>query len=660
MKKIKYIIIFCIFFIGMLIIGESHIFKLNNFYTEFDNTTLYLQPDTTDNEMKKDILKSAKENKVEVFTIKNTPRSTFQTEIHVYGTTKAIDYINNNLNITDRTYNSLFMGSVIFHFHSLNDIPDMSNTHEYYVIGSNKQVHEFKMDLINKYAGNHPNEGYASKELRNTAIAIWILIILITFMLTYYDSILQKKENMIRISFGERISKIIIQNILFDTSAIIICFLLVMYILSNVTFVFFMFNISIIGLVILIILNGLIYLNLYFYDLKETFSNVKGSRKLLSLNYTLKFIAAIIVPLIIASNIALIFDSYSLYRQKDFFEKHADYYYTKLEYKPLMTEDGEIVDTLGSSADIQVEFYQKFFYEFDATLIADISNIIDYDSIIANKNAFDYLSNHIDELQGIKLIKDFYFLIPNNMKQNNRIISEVHEAVMHYYGRDFKYEYEIIYYDKNQELISIDENSKYGSKLVENPIIVYDNMTPAEFQKIQSNNIVNIAKTNFLHDIMYNLSEDKFNRFVEENDLTGQIVTKTNVLEKYAYNWAIAKRILYMNFVFSILILSLEVIIISSIIRLEYDVNAVELSIKKVFGHSKWGRYRKITIVTIATSLMSIIAVLLIGVLMGIGHLLYIVLGGFMILFLELLLIMYNIKKIEKAKIVRVLKGGNL
>jgi putative ABC transport system permease protein len=51
LKAIKYIISFCIIFVGMLIIGESHIFYLDNFYTRFDYTTMYLQSGTTDEEM---------------------------------------------------------------------------------------------------------------------------------------------------------------------------------------------------------------------------------------------------------------------------------------------------------------------------------------------------------------------------------------------------------------------------------------------------------------------------------------------------------------------------------------------------------------------------------------------------------------------------------
>ena len=67
MKRIKYIISIIIIVVGLIIIGESYIFHLRDFYTQFSNTTLYLQPNTENEEMKNDILDSAEKNGVEVF-----------------------------------------------------------------------------------------------------------------------------------------------------------------------------------------------------------------------------------------------------------------------------------------------------------------------------------------------------------------------------------------------------------------------------------------------------------------------------------------------------------------------------------------------------------------------------------------------------------------
>ncbi|MEA4826955.1 MAG: hypothetical protein VB130_10010 [Clostridium sp.] len=89
MKWIKYIISFCIIFIGFLIIGESHIFYLDNFYTPYANTTLYLQSGTTSEEMVNDIMNSAERNEVQVFTFIKSHPSFYLSKYDIYGTSSA-------------------------------------------------------------------------------------------------------------------------------------------------------------------------------------------------------------------------------------------------------------------------------------------------------------------------------------------------------------------------------------------------------------------------------------------------------------------------------------------------------------------------------------------------------------------------------------------
>ncbi|UZD44895.1 DUF1430 domain-containing protein [Peribacillus frigoritolerans] len=655
MKAIKYIISFCIIFVGMLIIGESQIFRLDNFYTEFDNTTLYLQPDTTDKEMVNDIFNSAGRNKVEVFTFKRSPRSTFLTEYNIYGTSGTEKYINENLNIFERKYTSLFLGNINFTFNDLENITGIKNVHDFYIIGSKEQVHQFKMDLIDKYAGNHPKEGYISNELRNTIVSIWLLITSIILLLSFYDVILQKKENLIKVSMGERISKIIWKNILLDSFVFVLLFTIVLYILSKYTDVFFRFDISLALFSILLFLNALLYLNLYFYNLKEVFSNVKGSKKLLSLNYSLKFVTAIITIFIISSNVALIFESYSLYKQKTFFEDHADYFYTRLEYHQMLNSDSSTDVGSNKSTIVQGKFYRGFFEKYDATLLASTDGLLNGKGIIANKNAFDYLSSEIKELKDLPLNKKIYVFLPEKLLDTTTL-DYIDLTLRFYFGDNVTDDdYDVIYYNDNVDIISIDENYTYGSKLIENPIIVYNNGTANTLQMDDDSQVT------YATEIMYKISSnDEFNRFVEEHDLTDHIVTKTNVLENYENKWTIAKRVLYINFIFSILILFLEFIIISSIIKLEYEVNAIELSIKKIMGHSILGKNRKIILMTVITTILSILSAVIVALIIKLDDIYYLATGGIIILLLELTVILFFIRKIENAKIQKILKGGNI
>jgi putative ABC transport system permease protein len=229
--------------------------------------------------------------------------------------------------------------------------------------------------------------------------------------------------------------------------------------------------------------------------------------------------------------------------------------------------------------------------------------------------------------------------------------------VRFYEGDKFNYNYDVIYYEDNIELIKVDVNHPYGSEFVENPIIIYNNMSA---EQLLSQAGEDSQKITYVNEIMYKISDNEFNRFIKEHDLNGQIVAKTNVLENYNNKWTNAKRILFINLIFSILVLFLELIIISSIIKMEYEVNAVELSIKKVMGYSMFQKNRKIILLTIITTITSILAAIIVALVMDLTVVINLIAGGFVILAVELSVISVHIRKVENSKIQKILKGGNL
>ena len=77
------------------------------------------------------------------------------------------------------------------------------------------------------------------------------------------------------------------------------------------------------------------------------------------------------------------------------------------------------------SSSVQSTFYREFFEEFDATTVKNVSNFLNIEAISANKNAFDYLSNKIDEFSNVDLNKDFYFILPEKMKDDVEIIDQL-------------------------------------------------------------------------------------------------------------------------------------------------------------------------------------------------------------------------------------------
>lgn len=650
-------------FIGILIIGESHIFYLDNFSSQYSYTTLYLQDTTTSVEMISDITNSATSNNVEVFTIVTSHPNSSLTEYNIYGTPGVESHVNKDSNIFEKKYTSLLLGDINFKFNSINDIPNIKSQNEYRVIGSKENIHKFKMDLIDKYAGNHPKPGYLDKESKNNTIAIWGLITSIVLLFSVYDVISQKKENLIRVTMGEKISNIICKNILIDSFALIVSFTLIFFILSKYTYVFFNFKISIIIFGILLSINGLLYLSLYFSKVKEVFSNGESSKKLLSLNYGLKLVTTIITIFIISSNIVLIYNSYTFYKQKAFFQDHSDYYYLELMYKTTMNSDGSLNSRWEDSALVQETFYKEFFKEFNAISVKDLSLNQQLPTVFANRNAFEYLSSKIDELSNLNLDKDFYFILPDKLENNPEIIETLKNNTTYTSNEiNFLYDYDVIYYQDNIDMVGIDEDYIYGSYLLENPAIVYNNMSVDQVKNLDITKQVGLQDE--LSDVMYQISSEtqleKFNDFIADHNLEGQIIKKTNVLEKYENMWIIAKRVLYINLIFSDLVLLLEIIIINSIVMLEYKVNAIELSIKKILGYSILQKNRKIILMTVITTIASILTAIIVNIIMKTHVGKYLGLGGLIILILELSTIIFYINRIEKSNIQKILKGGSL
>lgn len=113
-----------------------------------------------------------------------------------------------------------------------------------------------------------------------------------------------------------------------------------------------------------------------------------------------------------------------------------------------------------------------------------------------------------------------------------------------------------------------------------------------------------------------------------------------------------------MNFMFCLLILFLEFIIIKTIINLEFKINAVELSIKKVFGYSYIQRYKQIMFISTVGSLICIIIGVILGAYLDMNFVRSIAISGILIYILDFAAIRFAIEKNERANISNILKGG--
>jgi putative ABC transport system permease protein len=655
-KTIKYVIVFCAIWIGLLIIGESKVFYLDSFSDTFQYTTMFKPHQVNDQTMKDDILTAASQNNIEFFTLKRTPTDFKSLEYQIYGTSKANDYIQNTFDIREGTYSSLLLGNVTFKFESFSDSLDIPLTTTYFMIGKEEDIHNFKVSLIDKYAGNHPREG-SDGISRLPVFGVWILVTAIIILFTLYDILSQRKENLVRVTMGEKMSRIIWNNIILDAAALIFIFLvsyLTLQLFSNPDYEI-QLSLLLFGLILLV--NSLLYLSLLKYSLKETFSNSRTSKGTLIFNYSLKVITIIVTTAVLSSNLFVIHQSYNFYQQRDFFKQKQDFSYVNIHYELM---EGEETESIEEQVELEQErntfynhlFYRQF-YQGGTALQITRNNSDSVNEVYMNKNMEAYLKELLPSIKTMNLSKDEYYFIPERLKES----SYVQDGMIgsNFYSETGDYSSEVIFYNENITIPAIhtfDDSSSY----LKNPAIIFNNKQISDEDLKLAEDLIAFPYNR----IMYNISDEDFHQFIKNNNLKDQLTVKTNVWDHYLAQWEVSKHLLYINAIFTILILVLEMLIISSIIRLEYQVNSLEIAIKKTLGYSLLNRYRKLIIITLSITLLGVLTSLAGGLIFKVSQWTYLLWGSVAILMLEMIFVIYFLNKADNENIPKILKGGNL
>lgn len=666
MKGIKLFIAFFTIWIGLLIIGESKVFYLQNFSDAFTNTTMYEQKGIDKEQMRTDILKAAHSHQVDFFILSSTPNGT-NIQYNIYGTKNVHTYIAHNFHITNKTYKSFLLGNVSFDFTSFESaaIDELSLTTNYYVIGSSENIQAFKMALINTYAGNHPIEG--SNEMNNMIIiAIWFLVGTVILMFTIYDILHQQKENLIRITMGESVHVIVLRNIIIDSSVLLLLFLISYWSLQPLTNPSYALHISLLAFTIIIILNACAYVTMYRYNLKKAFSNSRNVRGVLGFNYLIKVISIIVTTAIVSSNVIIIYEAYMVYQQKDFFEDYKEYAHVFFRYDVLPLEEEQ---QFHSNDDDQQQkyhlmnerenyynylFYQQNYYQGVDQVLQLSFEDASFDQVSMNKSMERYVKGLIPSIQNKDFTKEIYILMPHALKEDESLIEETMLSSTFYDTTTFSRE--VIYYDETVAFATNHTKDFYTTSYVKNPVIIFLNIDPTTIDPsvIKDTDYIDFPR------MMYHVTKEQVQQFAKEQGLENQTHFYINVWENFERKWEMSKRMLYINSVFMCLILFLECIIITTIIRLEYQMNALEIAIKKTLGYRVWERNKKLIIMPVITTIIGIIGAFMGMLLYNVESWLYVLFSNFILLILEITYILFLVNKMDREQLAKILKGGNV
>ena len=431
----------------------------------------------------------------------------------------------------------------------------------------------------------------------------------------------------LRFTLGEKYVGIYLKYILSDNVFYILIFALLCVGTELFTGIIFRIKLIAVMFCLMIILN--IFVSAAILKVKPGAvlkANIFSGR-LLTLNYVMKGIAIVITSALMSLCFSNIYMAVKYYSQKENYQFLNDYcIISRFRYN----DDRKIWQESDT-----VDFYD--YLEKHTDVIISFRCMLLSDGTLAirmNENAVSLLKHNIQELEGYNFESDLYFVYPENynISEDERNWCEMRNA-------DF------VTYKGNKSVFTL---PVYGlesllTENAENPVII-----------IYKNNN-NDSKTSL------------YAYFIKKNDLIQEYAeergfhfTSTDMSEIFDFHWIKYKRTMYLNSILSVMLIFIQVLIISSIVRLEYQVNATELSIKKITGYTLFMRFKKQFIISSVIYAVCTGTAMIVSNVMNYGSFGTILCSVATAFFIDIINFISLVNKQDKNNVSKILKGGAL
>lgn len=643
MRKIKYFVSIAFILLTFLFISDMYVWNIESFETPYISTTMYLNDGISQSEMIQDITRVSKEKHCEVFLVNRERVNLYHQIVSVYGTDGVADHLAKNSFLAEGRYKSLFLGETDVEVQSLEKVEDISKSNTFYMIGSMQDAREIKSLLVDQYDGNFPKEGYVYFNGKRTVFLIWTIGLFLFLLLTLYETALLKKEIMIRFIYGDSLKNTVMKRILYDEFVYGLIIFASYLILKQMMHLQVDFHLPITVLCFLLfgILETLIYLRLFFADYKSDISSRKSEKAVLRISYFYKATTSIFIVIIMSASIELIIGGLSYYRQKDFFKMHDDY-----SYLSILSGNHTSEDTDAKMIEIYIEQARKG--KSFSSVFLDSGPFTQRPCLLMDKGSMEYLEPLFPELQEMEKNDSICFLVPEGMQKMG--VKDLSNLLQLYYKSE--YTYKVIEYDTPRSVIGIFKQDRIVSKLYQNPLIVIN--TDSENFKHYFNGLYISFAT------MFQISESEWSAYMDAYHLDKNLSYFSNVYENYLHSLKEYQRNILLGLVAFLFLILMDLIVTKATLSYECNIHAVEITIKTVLGDSVFSKYNKIILTTIISGFCSMIGCMIMMLLLQVSSLPYLLIGYFIIALIELLFILYYIRKIEKVNINKVLKGGHI
>ena len=653
MKKLKLIFCFIIILFELIMLGEVGFKKLesmgNNIRFLFFESEEYVEW----KEFCKDISLLCSDSDIKLFAIKLQRQEINRGNISIYTDEKDYFLIDQNADI-EGNYKSLFSGNIAIEMlpfseiYSTNDITSM----RFYMDSSSYDDISYVYHYLDNKYGTSRLKVESGNGYYIYIIASFIIGSLFGFLMTFFDISIQKKTVFVRLTLGDSVSKIVLNNILTDAAIYILTTLFGSILLSKWISPLFYVKSILLWMACTVLINSAIYLLLYRIRIKEVLTyNFKDSRLTFGC-YILHIIITIVTIVTLSFGMYKLIENSEYIRLYSEIEKLEDYSHIDFKYYELNQKTSNYYSII----------IEKMFKEgYDSNEILFSTKSIDYDEntyLNVNDRA-NALLHDIGVLHSLSDDYKIHILIPKRLANNvSYYVENALDSGRCIYSEIDNLEHEIVIYEHGNVLF-FDEDIEDNCAIAQDPIICYF----THFSSDDYLSISNEAATYLLHEfrnILFKIDNDQKKVLSSNMELNskGFYLTSEEVVKKYLTLRNQMLRDVYSSCILSLLFFLIGTILVSVIVKLEFVINRSEIAIKRLLGYSLIQR-NKIVVQSVLFSFgMGFISALIIECMADMSHVCYLMLIGIVIGIIDFIILIKLIIQTEHKEIAKVLKGG--
>lgn len=562
-KSIKYIFSFILFLIAFFLGGEVYNEHLFSFQNQYPETSVYLQPGQKQSDLCSDIINSAKNNSVYVFVNNTELGNDNISKIHIYCTDGTQKILSEQDDVKDGLFTSFLLDPINVEFSSMDKLPSNPNGIFMNVIGDWDDVRNFKIELVDKYAGKMPTKG--TKNTNSfTIYAIWTIIFFIIILFTLFENYCFEKEKTIRIVNGNNVVSIIAKKFIVDVSILTGLFIIAYIISSFFCYSLYQWKKILIIFFISIIVDASCYLLLLRFDIKKGFSNAIVTKNIITFLCIAKTIVCVCVIIAFSLITNSLYESFSFLQQDTFFETNKDLNYIYIIGDQIDTSESGINEFFNNYNDICDKFYQEY---NDRAVITDyLLNISDYRIMNMNSTALEKNKGNIKFKDGNNNIDE----IVNQKKKAVLIPQHLPNSIKNDVLRLINDDTEVTFIEYTKfHTVCIGSDHDFISSFEKKPIVLlnYSYSTPTT--------------------ILYQLSDEEINHFFyqfSDSQENWRYIKDSayNIYEVYRTK-AMKMSVIYISLMIALVII--VGLIIISITRMFFATHKIELALKYCMGY---------------------------------------------------------------------------